>query len=131
MTLWQVPVPAGEVIDKITILRLKAQHISDPDKLANIHRELSLLEGIAADALPQIADLTAELAAVNAALWQIEDEIRDCEGRGDFGPDFIALARAVYHRNDTRAAVKRAINAALGSTLVEEKSYRDYTAPHG
>ena len=131
MTIWHVPVPAGEVIDKITILRLKARHISDPAKLAHIRQELALLEDIAAEALPQIAGLTAELADINAALWQIEDDIRDHESRADFGESFIALARAVYHRNDARAAVKRAINAALGSTLVEEKSYRDYRTAHG
>lgn len=123
-----VPVSAGELVDKITILRVKAERI-DADKVENVRKELAMLEAVAADALPITADIerfTAELAEVNAALWDVEDGKRDCERRGDFGPDFIRLARLVYVENDRRAAIKRAINAAVGSDIVEEKSYRPY-----
>lgn len=123
------PISAGELVDKITILRNKAQRIGDPDKEANVRRELALLEAIADGALPktpEIERLTAELAEVNIALWDIEDGKRDCERRGDFGERFVELARSVYVENDRRAAIKRAINEAAGSEIVEEKSYRSY-----
>jgi hypothetical protein len=123
------PISAGELVDKITILRVKAERIGDPTKRANVVIELSLLEAIAADALPvsaALAVMTSRLAEVNAALWDIEDAIRDCERRQDFGAEFVRLARAVYFENDRRAAMKRAINVETGSELVEEKSYRSY-----
>ena len=123
------PISAGELLDKITILRGKAERIGDPAKRANVVKELGLLEALAAEVLPRspaIATLTAELTAVNAALWDIEDGKRDCERRQDFGADFVRLARAVYLENDRRAAIKRAINEETGSELVEEKSYRSY-----
>jgi len=123
------PISAGELLDKITILRVKAERIGDPAKRANVVKELGLLEALAAEVLPcspAIATLTAELTAVNAALWDIEDGKRDCERRQDFGADFVRLARAVYLENDRRAAIKRAINEETGSELVEEKSYRSY-----
>jgi len=123
------PISAGELLDKITILRVKAERIGDPAKRANVVKELGLLEALAAEVLPRspaIATLTAELTAVNAALWDIEDGKRDCERRQDFGADFVRLARAVYLENDRRAAIKRAINEETGSELVEEKSYRSY-----
>ncbi|MDI1366005.1 MAG: DUF6165 family protein [bacterium] len=125
------PISAGELIDKITILRVKAERIGDPAKEANVRKELALLEATAAEHLPASAEidrLTAELTTVNAALWDIEDGKRDCERRQDFGPDFVALARRVYIDNDQRAALKRAINAAAGSEIVEEKSYKPYLA---
>jgi hypothetical protein len=125
------PISAGELIDKITILRVKAERIGDPAKEANVRKELALLEATAAEHLPvsdELVRLTAELTAVNAALWDIEDGKRDCERRQDFGPEFVALARRVYMDNDRRAAVKRAINAAVGSEIVEEKSYKPYLA---
>ncbi|WP_269713631.1 DUF6165 family protein [Caulobacter sp. NIBR2454] len=125
------PISAGELVDKITILRVKAERIGDVAKEANVRKELALLEAIAAEALvdtAEMADLTAQLQAVNAALWDIEDGKRDCERRRDFGPDFIALARSVYVENDRRAAIKRSINAAAGSDIVEEKSYKPYLA---
>jgi len=116
----------GELIDKITILRIKAERIEDHEKLANVHRELALLERLGredgANAAP-IDSLTGQLAAVNARLWAIEDAIRLCERDADFGPRFIALARSVYRENDTRAAIKRAINTLTSSALIEEKSY--------
>jgi hypothetical protein len=125
------PISAGELIDKITILRVKAQRIGDPAKEANVRKELALLEATALSHIPPSADierLTAELMTVNAALWDVEDGKRDCERRQDFGPDFVALARRVYIENDQRAAIKRAINAAAGSDIVEEKSYKPYLA---
>ncbi len=120
------PCSLGELLDKITILRIKAEHIGEPEKLANVHRELTLLERLARDdgALGTPIDLlTDQLGTVNGRLWTIEDELRACEREGDFGPRFIALARSVYCENDTRAAIKRAINALASSALVEEKSY--------
>jgi hypothetical protein len=123
------PISAGELVDKITILRVKAARIGDPAKEANVRKELAMLEAIAAQALPASAaidELTGELAQVNAALWDIEDGKRDCERRQDFGDRFVALARSVYIENDRRAAIKRAINEAAGSDIVEEKSYKPY-----
>lgn len=123
-----VPVSWGELIDKITILEIKSVRIDDPVKQANVARELSLLaDRLATIPMPPAVDgLTAELKAVNLALWEIEDEIRDCERAGDFGPRFVELARSVYRTNDRRAALKKDINAALGSAIVEEKSYAAY-----
>jgi hypothetical protein len=123
-----IPVSAGELIDKITILRVKAARI-DAAKRANVEKELRLLEAVAAEALastPGLDALAAELEAVNAALWDVEEGKRDCERRQDFGEAFVALARRVYKENDRRAAIKRRINEAAGSELVEEKSYRPY-----
>jgi Flp pilus assembly protein TadD len=120
------PCSLGELIDKITILRIKAERIQEPQKLANVHRELKLLERLADEdsARGSALDvLTNQLAHVNARLWTIEDALRACEREGDFGPRFVALARSVYCENDTRAAIKRAINTLMSSALVEEKSY--------
>ena len=120
------PCSLGELIDKITILRIKAEHIRDEAKLANVGRELGLLERLAREhgpSGPAIDSLTGKLAAVNARLWSIEEAIRAREREGDFGPCFIALARSVYGENDLRAALKRAINALGNSALTEEKSY--------
>jgi len=124
-----VPTAPGELVDKLTILRIKAERIADPAKLANVRHEQAALKATADAALPAGAELTRlwdALYRINARLWVIEDDIRDCERAGDFGPAFIALARAVYVTNDERAAVKKAINLHLGSTIVEEKSYADY-----
>lgn len=121
-----VPVAPGELIDKLTILRLKSEKISDPEKRANILHEQIALQGIADVVLPNdplLLELWQKLYEINADLWVIEDDIRACEQRGDFGPAFIALARAVYVTNDQRAAVKKEINLHLGSDLIEEKSY--------
>jgi hypothetical protein len=120
------PCSLGELIDKITILRIKAERIREPQKLANVHRELKLLERLAHEdgAHGSSLDvLTNQLAHVNARLWTIEDALRACERNGDFGPRFVALARSVYCENDTRAAIKRAINTLASSALMEEKSY--------
>lgn len=124
-----VPISPGELIDKITILEIKAERIADAAKLAHVRAELDALAAVRARSVPGSAALnalTGDLRAVNADLWQIEDDIRDCERAGDFGPRFVELARAVYVTNDRRAALKREINTALGSALVEEKSYRPY-----
>lgn len=123
-----IPVSAGELVDKITILRVKAERI-DAAKRANVQKELALLEAVAAECLaasPALEALIAELYTVNAALWDIEEGKRDCERQGDFGPGFVELARAVYRENDRRAAIKRRINDLTGSEIVEEKSYRPY-----
>ena len=125
----KVPISPGELLDKITILRIKAQRMSDPAKLSNVRLELRTLEetwGASAHAKVDIgADIDA-LSLVNERLWVIEDDIRDKERAQAFDAEFIRLARAVYIENDERAAIKRRINAKLGSALVEEKSYRDY-----
>lgn len=121
-----VPTAPGELVDKLTILRLKSERIADPDKLANVRREQAALQETADRHLPPsetLSTLWQDLYEINAALWVIEDDIRACEARGDFGPAFIELARAVYATNDRRAAVKKRINLHLGSALVEEKSY--------
>jgi len=124
-----IPVAPGELLDKITILELKLERIGDRQKLRHIRTELALLRTIAMREIPdmaEIAKLAAELRGINAELWDIEDKIRDCERAGDFGSNFVALARAVYRSNDRRADVKRRINLALGSAIVEEKSYAAY-----
>jgi Family of unknown function (DUF6165) len=125
----KVPVSPGELLDKITILRIKSQRMNDPTKLANVRLELEALqETWTSSAYASIdidADVTA-LMAVNERLWAIEDDIRDKERARAFDAGFIRLARAVYVENDERAAIKRRINLKLGSTIVEEKSYREY-----
>lgn len=122
----EVPISWGELVDKITILEIKAERIDDPKKLANVTRELWLLNRKLSPVATQVLRLKLRLKEVNAKLWDIEDEIRDCERAKDFGPRFVELARAVYVTNDQRADVKREINFALSSELVEEKSYRPY-----
>ena len=117
------PVSWGELLDKITILEIKAARIPGPAARANVAQELALLSAVAAPVMDR-ADLLAlveDLRAANLALWRIEDDIRACEAAGDFGAGFVALARAVYRTNDQRAAIKRQINTLLGSALVEEK----------
>jgi hypothetical protein len=122
-----VPVSIGELIDKITILRIKERKISDAAKLANIKAELGSLEAVCARAgIDTRSALAAELEAINMKLWQIEDDIRDKERAKAFDAGFVQLARSVYQVNDQRFAVKSKINAETGSTLKEEKSYRDY-----
>jgi len=125
----QVPVSVGEVLDKITILQIKLAHISDATKQANIQNELdALLPLVAGGAFTtdQMQGLMAELKSVNEALWDIEDDIREKEAAKSFDAEFIRLARAVYVTNDKRAEIKKQINLATGSALVEEKSYESY-----
>jgi hypothetical protein len=127
-----IPVSFGELIDKITILEIKAERIHDAVKVANVRAELELLHATWSAhpaARTDIAGERAQLKAVNEALWDIEDRIRRKEKAQAFDAEFIELARAVYFRNDERAAIKRTINEKLGSRLVEEKSYEEYRAP--
>jgi uncharacterized protein DUF6165 len=124
-----VEISPGELIDKLTILEIKLDKISDPAKLENIRREHDSLTETFCQHVRVTADLTelmAELKDTNSALWRIEDDIRDHERNGDFGASFVALARSVYRMNDQRSAIKRRINELLGSDLVEEKSYSAY-----
>lgn len=124
-----VPVSWGEVIDKITILEIKAERLSDAAKRANVTKELNELVAVREREFPAhagLAEQAAALKAINEKLWVIEDDIRDCERAKDFGPKFVELARAVYFVNDDRADAKRRINDLLGSALVEEKSYAAY-----
>ena len=121
-----VQVAPGELIDKITILEIKIQKISDVTKQRKIQAEFDALKFVRDREIGQskeIVLLTSELKAVNQRLWQVEDDIRLCERAKDFGPRFIELARSVYHENDRRAALKRRINELLGSHIVEEKCY--------
>jgi hypothetical protein len=125
----RVPISPGELLDKITILRIKSKRMSDPKKLANVRLELRALEDTWSGSAYAKTDIEAELSAllkVNERLWVIEDDIRDKERAQAFDAEFIRLARAVYFENDERAAIKRRINLALGSTIVEEKSYAEY-----
>ena len=125
----KVPVSPGELLDKITILRIKSARMRDEQKLKNVRVELSALEAIWNASAYARADVTADigaLQAVNERLWVIEDDIRDKERDKAFDADFIRLARAVYVENDERATIKRRINVSLGSSIVEEKSYADY-----
>ncbi|MFJ6024098.1 DUF6165 family protein [Brevundimonas sp. NPDC092305] len=123
--LVNVPVAVGELFDKITILRIKADRLVDPAKVANVRRELEALEAVARDvpASEQLDGLVAELTAINAGLWDVEDGKRAHEREGRFDDAFITLARRVYKENDERAAIKRRINELTGSTLMEEKSH--------
>ena len=124
-----VPVSPGEVLDKITILEIKSERMTDPQKLANVRIELELLQKTWAAAITEddtIHNLHAQLKEINEALWEIEDDIRDEERNKRFGERFIELARAVYVTNDERANAKKKVNLHLDSSIVEEKSYQDY-----
>lgn len=125
-----IEVGAGELIDKITILKIKTARMTDPAKLINVKHELDVLSRARAENLNQSAEfdrLEEALRLVNEALWVIEDDIRACEAARDFGPKFIELARSVYIQNDRRAALKKSINELCGSSLVEEKSYTEFS----
>jgi phenylalanyl-tRNA synthetase alpha subunit len=131
MSQISVPISIGELIDKLTILEIKSERIADEQKLINIRKELSLLKEIwnsLAQASKPITELRARLKSVNEILWDIEDQIRVKEARQEFDEKFIELARAVYIHNDHRAALKRRINLALGSEVIEEKSYAEYAS---
>jgi hypothetical protein len=125
-----VPVSVGEVVDKVTILEIKSDRISDEAKLRNIRAELDQLRPMVSGGVFDSAEVTAlfdGLRAVNGELWDIEDNIRAEEAAGRLGDRFVELARAVYVTNDRRAELKKKINLATGSDLVEEKSYEDYS----
>jgi hypothetical protein len=125
----KVDISIGEFLDKLTILQIKSERISELDKLKSIHKELALLEDIwqkSSHANLNLNKEIADLKKVNEKLWVIEDKIRDKEHRKDFDQEFIELARSVYINNDRRAAIKRDINVKAGSELMEEKSYSNY-----
>ena len=130
MELIHIPMSPGELLDKITILEIKSERISDEAKLVNVRTELELLNKTWTASVPSdptVEHLHAELKRINEELWEIEDDIRDKEKAREFDERFIELARAVYYTNDKRAEAKKALNTHLGSTIVEEKSYQDYT----
>ncbi|MFH0842502.1 MAG: DUF6165 family protein [Bacteroidota bacterium] len=116
----------GEIIDKLTILRIKLERIKDEGKLRNLRKEYEELEKAASSILKTDDPLYIALYEVNLELWDIEDHIRDLERRKEFGVDFIATARSVYFKNDRRAEIKREINIRTSSGLIEEKSYEKY-----
>ena len=124
-----VDISIGEFFDKITILEIKKERISNADKLVNINKELDGLNELLTR-LPftrdDVSQEVAELKKINEALWVIEDDIRDQESQKTFGEKFVELARAVYITNDKRSDIKRDINLKLGSDFVEEKSYEEY-----
>ena len=125
-----VPISPGELLDKITILEIKSERMDDPQKVANVGHELGLLGKIWSDFITEdttISGLHRLLKAINEELWEIEDDIRDEERHDRFGQRFVELARAVYVTNDKRAQSKKDVNLHLGSNIVEEKSYRDYS----
>lgn len=129
MDIIQVPVSPGEVLDKITILEIKSERISDAGKLANVRRELELLQRAwqqSVDEDETVRRIHDELKTINETLWEIEDDIRDKERAREFDQVFIGLARSVYVTNDQRANAKKELNTYLGSEIVEEKSYQDY-----
>lgn len=124
----KVEISNGELLDKFSILEIKMGNITNPSKLANVENEYRELTNDCTNLLRDstISTLYAELKSINQKLWVIEDDIRDCERSKDFGPRFVSLAREVYFTNDDRARIKKEINLASGSSLVEEKSYQDY-----
>lgn len=118
----------GELIDKITILEIKSARLQDAAALSNVNKELALLAAAAKPALQtaEMATLKQRLTEINTTLWEIEDKIRAKEAKQKFDAEFVELARSVYKTNDERAAIKRQINSALSSDLIEEKSYHRY-----
>ena len=124
----KVEISNGELLDKFSILEIKMGNITNPSKLANVEKEYRELTNDCTNLLrdSKISSLYGELKSINQKLWVIEDDIRDCERSKDFGPQFVSLAREVYFTNDDRARIKKEINLASGSSLVEEKSYQDY-----
>lgn len=125
-----VPISPGELLDKITILEIKSERIDDQQKVTNVRHELELLSKVWSDSVTEdkvIAGLHQQLKTINEELWEIEDDIRDEERQNNFGERFIELARAVYVTNDKRAQAKKDVNLHLGSEIVEEKSYQDYS----
>lgn len=122
----EVPLPLGDVLDRITILRIKGRKMRDERALAHVRRELEMLERRWSEAGFHAPEEEAALEQVNEALWEVEDALRRHEAAADFGAEFVALARSVYHHNDRRAAIKRVVNEKLGSRFVEQKEYVRY-----
>ena len=127
-----IEVSNGEVVDKYTILQIKAKHISDAEKLKNVMAEKDVLETSVMQIYNvgtyqlELERLQQDLYNINLTLWNVEDQIREHERMGLFNDDFIELARSVYYINDERSVVKKNINILTGSNLVEEKSYEEY-----
>jgi len=124
-----VPISLGELLDKIVILEIKEERIADEAKVANVKNELRMLRELRPPVVcsnPEIASWLQQLREANVDLWELEDRIRDKERAGDFGTEFIEIARQIYRTNDKRAHAKKMINVVCGSTIVEEKSYQPY-----
>lgn len=128
----RVPISVGELVDKLSILSIKAARVNDPAKLVNINIERDLLtaelQTVSKNikAVNELQHYMEQLGEINRQLWDIEDQIRQCERDQNFEETFINLARNVYHTNDKRSAVKKSINLMVGSTIIEEKSYTAY-----
>ena len=124
----KIEVSVGEIVDKLSILHIKRENISNDEKLKNVITEYNYLLNVVENELNISTDseLYLELLNINKKLWTIEDDIRDLERNKNFGDSFIELARSVYFTNDKRAKVKKDINLLYGSELVEEKSYTSY-----
>jgi len=132
----KIDVSLGELIDKHSILAIKLNKIHDPEKLKNVRTEFTILDDLffklhrsllGRDIMAEFEELCRQLLQVNKEIWEIEDNIRLCEQKQDFGPKFIQYARGVYHKNDHRAKIKKSLNILLESGIVEEKSYADYS----
>ena len=123
-----IEVSHGEIVDKLTILQIKKENITDPSKLDNIVKEYDYLLSVVENDLgiSTLSPEYLELLSINKELWVIEDDIRDKERIKEFDDDFIKLARAVYYTNDIRAKIKKEINLKFSSGFVEEKSYQSY-----
>jgi hypothetical protein len=122
----KIEVSNGEIVDKLTIIEIKLEHIKDEKKLVNLKTEYEVLDAAVKNIIDKKHEHYKELLKINQQLWDIEDRIRELEKAKDFGAEFIEVARAVYFTNDRRSEVKRKINELTGSNLIEEKSYEDY-----
>lgn len=123
----KIEVSNGEIVDKLTIIEIKLENISNPQKLANIRLEYDVLNDAVSKIIAKDHPLYLELLRINKSLWVIEDRIRELEKVKDFGSEFIEVARSVYFTNDKRSEVKKKINELTNSSLTEEKSYEDYS----
>ena len=126
--LINTPISLGELVDKISILMIKKKNISDSIKLQHVNKELEFLQKTLKKYVSEdkINEFLLALVNINSKLWDIEDDIRECERKRLFDQTFIDLARSVYFTNDERAKVKNYINKTFGSELVEVKSYEEY-----
>ena len=130
MQLIEIPISPGELLDKITILEIKSERMEEDAKLANVRREFRLLDARWREAVTEddtVRRIHGELKRINETLWEIEDDIRDKERLKEFDGEFVRLARSVYFTNDKRAKAKKELNLHLGSEIVEETSYQDYS----
>jgi len=123
----KIEVSNGEIVDKLTIIQIKLDRISEEEKLINLRKEKKILDDAVEKIMSKDDILVKKLYEVNTRLWDIEDRIREMEKSKDFGQEFIDTARAVYFSNDERAGLKKQINLQTGSDLIEEKSYEDYS----